>query len=729
MVTVEPEPSALNSRLLTLYSTKDVLLGNLPIIVFHGPSTTTNSTHNTSRIQAHIFSIAGYQSFPRLTISPTSPLYSAVHHLPTEDQGDEICRGLAISLFKYFNETPKPVQACLRDTVTNVQTEGPTPSLFGAAHAARLASQMERVENSAQIISHLLTALAAKSLSWTDIDLILPPSSISRTPRPEALADVDDKLAYVDSISLVDYGKFTEVVELFGSPSFLPTSRLRRAPSKPSSWNRSRMISDDQIFALKQDLLELLHTERSYVSKLYELANSVAPQWTQNVTGISAETQRITSCLFPPSLFQILEINKHFLDRLEQLVEYYTTITTTTTTERDITGTNAFAKLLLEILPEFQQPYVEYIKASNKFFHILTDLSRDNVSPFARQLQQTGEQRLRSWLIEPVQRLPRYVLFIENITKKLPADHMAIPKLLRAKDLIGNILDAQEADLDHGVKALRILQALVSNWPASLDPGRLVTAADVAELMPPYSYNPRVKDELQSLILLFPDHVLIVKKIMSNALSARGLMVEVDRPSTGNKQQPALSLTHTFRLHETRFTESHDGNLIYLASVEKPCAGQYIETNIKYFSTTTNIYALLGSYEGKAARWNEEVARARIEHRFPEKLREDDRWGLRMINPIEKSNLGIVSAIFEEDIDAQTGLKRERYGRIRVVVQAEEQNHTWQDDLEDIEIAARITMVGLSKYRLEFKGFSQNFSLDNIHAGDLLNVFLRQCKW
>ena len=723
MVIVEPEPSALDSRLLSLYHTKDSLLGDLSIVIFHGPSTTTNSTLNTSRIQAHIFSAAGYQSFPRLTISPTSSLYSAVHQLPADDQGDEICRGLAVSLLKYFNETPRPVQECLRNTLGNVQAGERTSNLFDAAHAARLASQMERVENSAQITTHLLTALAAKSISWTDIDLILPPSSIVITPRLEARTSIGDALGHANDGNIVDYGKFTEVVELFGSSSFLPTSRLRRAPSKSSSGNRSRIISEDQISALKQDLVEVLDTERSYVLKLHELANGVTPQWIRNVSSTSSESAETISQLFPASLFQILDINKLFLERLEQLVGSDISIAK----DRDITRANAFAKLLLEILPDFQQPYVDYIKASNKFFTILTDLSRDSTSSFAKQLQQTGEQRLRSWLIEPIQRLPRYVMFIENMIKKLPVDHVAIPKLLRAKDLIGNILDAQEADVDYKVKVLRRLQTLISNWPASLDPGRLISAADVAELKPPYAFNPRIKDEPQSLILLFPNNVLVVKKIANNALSARGLMAEVDRPSAGNKQQPALSLLHTFKLHETRLTESTDGHLVCLASVQKPRKEQSLEAHVKLHVATTQIYALLGSYEGKAAKWNEEVARARIEYRFPEKMREDDLWGLRSVDPMQ-SDLGIVSAVFEHNIDTQTGIQREHHGRIRVVVQAEEQNYAWQDNLDDIEIAARITMIDTSRYRLEFKGFNQNSSLDNIHAEDLLNVFLKQCE-
>src|SRR4051812_33026884 len=96
------EELALSQDQVTLYYTTDAQLGHLPVLVFHGPSTTSNSTHNSSRIQIHIFTGAGFTSYPRLTVSPNSPFYESVAHLTREQQGDEICRGISFGLTKYF---------------------------------------------------------------------------------------------------------------------------------------------------------------------------------------------------------------------------------------------------------------------------------------------------------------------------------------------------------------------------------------------------------------------------------------------------------------------------------------------------------------------------------------------------------------------------------------------------------------------------------------------------
>ena len=64
--------------------------------------------------------------------------------------------------------------------------------------------------------------------------------------------------------------------KLFGEPVFLPTSKLRRAPSKPSSLNRSKSFTKDQKVELRMKLGELVETEERYVSKLNELVKQIA---------------------------------------------------------------------------------------------------------------------------------------------------------------------------------------------------------------------------------------------------------------------------------------------------------------------------------------------------------------------------------------------------------------------------------------------------------------------
>src|SRR3569833_3770525 len=101
------EELALSPEHTTLYYANDPLLGHLPVLVFHGSSTTANYTLNSSRIQVHVCSPAGFQSFPRITISPNSPFYGVVNYLPREFQGAELCRGLSFGLYKYFHELPE----------------------------------------------------------------------------------------------------------------------------------------------------------------------------------------------------------------------------------------------------------------------------------------------------------------------------------------------------------------------------------------------------------------------------------------------------------------------------------------------------------------------------------------------------------------------------------------------------------------------------------------------
>ena len=177
---------ALSPQHVILYSTTDPLLGHLPVLIFHGPSTTANYTLNSSRVQVHVYSPAGFQSYPRLTISPNSAFYGVVNHLPREFQGDETYRGLAFGLFKYFAELPDNVKNHLKSAypTTRARRPGSAPTLFGEQHAADLAKNMVRSELTADIVGHVQDALQTQHISNVDLDLVLPPGQSCRcSPR------------------------------------------------------------------------------------------------------------------------------------------------------------------------------------------------------------------------------------------------------------------------------------------------------------------------------------------------------------------------------------------------------------------------------------------------------------------------------------------------------------------------------------------------------------------
>ena len=759
MVVVSPAPALLDSEVLSLYYTKDPLVANLPILVFYGPSTTTNSTLNSSRIQAHVYSLAGFQSFPRLTISPTSPLYVAVNHLPADKKGDEICRGLAVSLLKYFAEIPKAVKSSLTELTALARPDGLAPAMFDEMHAGDLAAAMIKVENTENIASYIGYALSEKSVSWTDIDVVLPAKSIKKL---ELSDDPDDMFLYTDDGSpLVDYGRYTSLVNLFGSPTFLPTSKLRRAPSRPTAMSRTRTLAKDQKESLRREMCELLDTEERYVGKLYDLVNSVAVEFVRSARNTpyasTSPSERAMQRLFPESLTNILNISTAFMQAIRAILEEsendaINDIQNTAEAEkssnvkmrtrpRDLTGTEIFAKALLEWFPRFKEPYQDYLRASVDFPRILNDFLRDSASHFSHKIHATGEQRLRSWLIEPVQRLPRYSLFIDNMVNLLPATHPAMSRFLKARDIITDICALDNDRVDDNVLTTSRLRDLVAAWPPSLSPhGRLITAVDAAELKPPYNVSVSAREGQASMLLLFSDNLVVVRRPNANSLSARGLLAEIDRPAASIRPThidasptvittKGLTFAFAFGLCDTQFTESHNGRLISMACVQ--CSANLDTSRTvsgRRCHAITKVYSLLGSYEGKAARWNEEVARARIEERFPEKLRETDKWALRSTS-LSTDGLGILTAIFESDcIDA--GESKITIGRARTRVIVNER----QDDLKchnrnrGKDTTVYITLINSDRFVVDIEGLGGFNSSDNVTTQDFAAVFTKRCQ-
>ena len=145
MATASSSPSTLPLEQLTLYHAIDPCLSS--IIVFYGSDNTINATVSSSRVPVHIFSPAGFYSYPRITVSPAAPVYAAVNCLPREKQGDEASRGLAFSMLKFFTELSDPVKHYLREFAKTGKLNGSIPNMFDAVHAADLTNRLRPVED------------------------------------------------------------------------------------------------------------------------------------------------------------------------------------------------------------------------------------------------------------------------------------------------------------------------------------------------------------------------------------------------------------------------------------------------------------------------------------------------------------------------------------------------------------------------------------------------------
>lgn len=744
---------ALSPDHVTLYHASDPLLGHLPVLIFHGSSTTANYTLNSSRVQIHVFSPAGFQSFPRITISPNNAFYAAVNYLPREDQVDEVSRGLAFGLFKYFSELPEAVKSYLRAQYpTRGRRPGSGPVLFGEQHVADLVQVMLKSENTAAVITTLHAALQTQHISNVDLDFILPPGAIVPL-QPADLEDVPDDEDDILDPTLRQYGGYTPLVKLFGEPVFLPTSRLRRAPSKPTALNRSKSFSKDQKYNLRMKLQELADTEERYVVKLDQLVKNIASEYREAAKLRSGESKSPSDQqleqLFPSSADTILQMNSAFVVEIRKIMEEseedaahdmeHTTVNLTgsklgaASRVKDPSGALALARLFMEWFPKFTDCYQDYIKASQHFPALLNSFL-DQQSSFRQRVAQTGEQALRSILIEPVQRLPRYSLLIDQIVGCLPMTHPALQPMLKARDIITNICSMDEPfpDKPHVVSRLR---NMVESWPMDLEPqGRLISAADFVEILPPYQPTDN-QSEHPGVFLLFSDCLITLKKV-GGQMNGRDLVREVDKPSaagllismTNAAGGPAaydFVFTGWHHLADVRFTESVDGSLVWATSTQD-MKGAHAGEHKMSKATTARCFLLIDSLEGKGAKWSEDVVKARIEARFSEREREDPCWSLRS-SRMPDSNLGLHAAVFQEGTDQLVEGRREP-AAIRVVVDHEKGTKGAPVGHYGVEIVVNVRSNDLRRVSMITSGLLERQYQDEVALEDFLPTLSRRSK-
>lgn len=750
------EELALAPEHVNLYYANDPLLGHLPILLFHGPSTTANYTHNSSRIQIHIFSPAGFQSFHRLTVSPSSPFYSAVSHLPREFQGDEIWRGLAFGLFKYFTELPDAVKSHLKKLypTTRGHRPGSSPSLFTDRHAADVAESMVRSDNCASVIDVLSGALQTQHISNVDVDLVLPPGAIiplNDAELEEVPTDEDDIL----DPTLRQYGMYTPLVRLWGEPVFLPTSKLRRAPSKPTSLNRGKSFSRDQKEELRVKLVELVETEERYVSKLEELVKHIAEDFRECAKkrphDSTSPTEGEVDKLFPKSADEILELNSAFMVELRKVMDETESEATKDLESshgsvvrlggsgrpRDPSGALAVARLFLEWFPKFTESYQDYIRASQNFPTLLNSFL-DKQSSFRQRVAQTGEQTIRSILIEPVQRLPRYSLLIDQIVGCIPITHPALQLMLRARDIITNICSMDEplVDKPHVTNRLR---NMIECWPLDLEPqGRLILAIDFNELSPPFnSEAPQLgAQDSCGILLLFSDCVVLVRKKSTTSLTGKELVREIDKPSAagllasmtnaaGGPGSYELAFTGWHVLADVRFTESVDGRLLWMTSTQETRAAHHGEFGTSR-GATSRCFVLQEAFEGRAAKLSEEIVKARIEGRFSETERESPTWTLRSVK-LQENNMGMHAAVFQEAAEQLIEGRREP-APIRIVIDNDKGTKGHPVGHYGVEVVTEVRSGDLRRIRMNTLGLNGKQYTDDVAVEDFIPTLSRRSK-
>ncbi|KAF2796707.1 hypothetical protein K505DRAFT_299681 [Melanomma pulvis-pyrius CBS 109.77] len=738
MVVINPEPAALSPADLSLFYTTDELLSGSPVLIFYGPtSTSTQATH--SRIQAHIFTPAGLQNFARLIISPTAAFYSAVTCLPREEQGDEICRGLAFSLYKYFAELPTDIKHVWEKQYSSMGRLPSAPALFSESHAAMIATRMVKVDNAVDVITDVRHALGEQTLSWLDLDVVLPHGCIQKLDARES-AQFDET---EDDVLQQRYGSYAPVVKLFGEAAFLPTSRLRRAPSKPTAINRSQSFSRKQKETLRREMCELLDTEENYVSKIYDLVHSVAVDFRQKAKhkpfSSTSPSEQALKGLFPPSLDKILEVNSNFMETIRAILEetendaiqdiektaddIFVAPLRGQKDPLDVTGAAALAKALVEWFPQFGDCYTDYMGAHADFSQFLKVFMKDTGSSFSKRVYETGEQRLMSMLIEPVQRLPRYNLYIDNIIKQLPIRHPAIKLFLKARDIISEIC-SREGPTAQQIKVFDRLRKMVFSWPPSFNPqGRLIAAYDFVELSPPYHGELHGPGTTSGIFLLFTDFLVMLHKPNGCTTTARSIIADLDNPKLAETTSGSTELIfhQHLKLCDVFLSEHAEGNILQLLSPTPSSSQPGRPRSRDRQKIGIRMFFLQGAHEGKAHKCVEDVTKAKIESRFPETERESGKWEVRSA----PGDLSFFSSV-SEDAGVQLIEGRKEPAKIQVMVDSSKHSRAIKVGDAGIEMTISISIPEDGLFLLEFTGANNYTARDKLTSVEFLPVLTKR---
>ena len=728
-VVVSPSPTL--SGELSLFHTTDPLLSNSPVLIFHGLATTIGAT--SSRIQVHIFTPAGYGSYARLAVSPNSPFYSAVSNLPREEQGDEVVRGLAFGLKKYFSELPDG----MKKTWCNEAKAPSTSALFGDDHVAILASRMSMIENVDEVIGELKQAFGEQRLSWLDVDVVLPSGSIKQQldrPTSGDSEDLDES-----QLLLQRYGRYAEVVASLGDVSFLPTSKLKRAPSKPTTIGRSPSFLRQQKESVRKELCELLNTEESYVERIKEL-NNLSSRLSGDLDGT---TKQQLCDIIPTSIQNIIRLQSDFFTSIRTVFDA-TEKTAMADIEAmheaqpsaqqarqdfvaDTQGVGAIAKCLCDWFPKFSNDYREYMQTHAQSAMALRIAMKEKDSPLASYLQDIGEQKLTSLLIEPVQRLPRYNLYIDSIVKQLPIRHPAINPLLKARDVVTEICDHDDADTSRA-STIEKFRSRVSAWPEGCQiKGRLVTAADFADLVPPYGLQGC--ETQQGMLVLFTDRVVFLEKSGNSATSAKTLMTEIENapaPLRLAQSRPGtpqdLRFLRCVLLDSLDALEVQSGQALQILTSFEP--DEAATSSLQAKVESLQVLRLDGQYERKAERLAEEITKARIEHRFSEVERESPKWEVRATDPMADT-VSLFSAIFEDSNPDHTN-SRSNNASVRVIVDIDRYSQKPRAGHDEIRTVASISPQRDGLWRLTIDSVNGNVSREHVTLSELVPVLRRK---
>ncbi|PRP74403.1 hypothetical protein PROFUN_10301 [Planoprotostelium fungivorum] len=187
-----------------------------------------------------------------------------------------------------------------------------------------------------------------------------------------------------------------------------------------------------------------------YVANLKDLNASFVKPLTQGTPVMSSEDSRIA---FPPAIEIISQINGQFLEKLEQRIRPDPRLVPWAQIIMSVTGTKSLTHFTVptvrnstcvgDIFAEMSPYFKSYVSFVNNFDESRAAIKRAQRSSktFRDFVERPGHQiaTMESEMISIVQRLPRYILLIQELIKTTDDGHPDKPHLQRALQLVKEV--------------------------------------------------------------------------------------------------------------------------------------------------------------------------------------------------------------------------------------------------------------------------------------------------
>ncbi|KAK6531109.1 hypothetical protein TWF281_007934 [Arthrobotrys megalospora] len=640
------------------------------VIIFFLPYSGTSS-----RVDAHIYTACGFISYSRMTVDPSSAVYQAVNFMPIEKTESEIYRALAFALCRYFVELTVGLKGTASATAKVARAAKPEP--FSAAHAGELAAKLVRIEDD-NAISSILAALTPRYIPSMDIDLVLPQPGTFHSSKYQRL------LQFMGDVHKQD-------TNLKRRPSRVERTRPKSIISLPQS--------NPEKVAIK--LQEMLDTEVNYIDKLQRLLAEVVKPERQIAADAEAPEPNETTLarLFPSYLDEIYQLNSKFLDDLTKAMD-------------DDDGVAGVADVFLRHFPNFHNPYSHYIALNPASSGLIGELMRSGTA-FSQRMAGYGEQYLKSTLMEPIQRLPRYTLIIDGVLNNIAVTSPVASKFIEARDIVSKTCEMQSAPAQERAQTISRLSNLISGWPTNFKPGGpLVTAVDLTEVAAPYT---EAAEKTNVIILVFTDSIAFINRPSIGSMKAQGVLTEITMPpsiqNSFRRDAADLHFAGCTSLKYNRYSTSDSGRAMWI-TLTKDLEEVY---DMRESAVGMKKFLPSGSWEGKANELVEEIIQAQLQSKS---RIQEIRWSGNSNSKFD--SLELWTSIYEPrnyELEKSQG---------RALIQMGVEHPTFDTRTKTPEISATMNFVSSGKIRIDILDMGKIAFTETVGELDILTVITKR---